>query len=133
MRYRWLPTNRVITVCSPSHDFVTFAPRSKVELAMGRLKISAVRKVAVALCGISCSAPAFAYLDPGTGSILLQGVLGALAAIGIALKIYWHRFLKLIGVRKSVDYAAHTDRHSAPVANRDATRDNAPESDATHS
>lgn len=46
---------------------------------------------------------AHAYLDPGTGSAILQGILGALAAIAVALKLYWHRFLRLIGLRKKVE------------------------------
>ncbi|MBW6521005.1 MAG: hypothetical protein K0A99_08370 [Desulfoarculaceae bacterium] len=43
---------------------------------------------------------AHAYLDPGTGSAILQGVLGALAAIAVVLKLYWHRLLKMLGLRK---------------------------------
>lgn len=46
---------------------------------------------------------AHAYLDPGSGSAILQGVLGALAAIALTLKLYWHRFLRLIGLRKPSD------------------------------
>lgn len=48
----------------------------------------------------SLSLPARAYLDPGTGSAILQGVLGALAAIAVVAKLYWHRLLVLLGVRK---------------------------------
>ncbi|MCY1454027.1 hypothetical protein D9M71_710590 [compost metagenome] len=44
---------------------------------------------------------AFAYLDPGTGSAMLQGILGALAAIAMVLKLYWHRLLRLLGLRKN--------------------------------
>lgn len=47
--------------------------------------------------------PAFAYLDPGTGSAILQGILGALAAIAVALKLYWHKLLRLLGIRKKID------------------------------
>lgn len=53
------------------------------------------------LVAMAASSSAFAYIDPGTGSAVLQGILAALAAIGLTLKLYWHRFLKLIGVRKS--------------------------------
>ena len=35
--------------------------------------------------------PAAAYLDPGTGSMLLQAVLGGVAAVGVIAKLYWHR------------------------------------------
>ena len=38
---------------------------------------------------------AFAYIDPGTGSILIQGIIAAIAAIGVTLKLYWHRFKAL--------------------------------------
>ncbi len=44
---------------------------------------------------------AYAYLDPGTGSALLQGVLAALAAIVVAGKLYWHRLLRFFGIRKT--------------------------------
>lgn len=47
--------------------------------------------------------PAYAYLDPGAGSALIQGILGAVAAIGVALKLYWHRILKFLGLRKSME------------------------------
>lgn len=46
---------------------------------------------------------AHAYLDPGTGSIILQGIIGALAAIAVALKLYWHKFLKILGIRKKIN------------------------------
>jgi hypothetical protein len=41
-----------------------------------------------------------AYLDPGTGSMLVQLVVGGLAAAGVALKLYWHRFLRLLRIRQ---------------------------------
>ncbi len=34
---------------------------------------------------------AFAYLDPGSGSIIFQAIIGALVGVGIALKIYWEK------------------------------------------
>lgn len=44
-------------------------------------------------------APAHAYLDPGTGSMILQVLLGGAAGLALAGKLYWHRFLTVIGVR----------------------------------
>lgn len=35
--------------------------------------------------------PVEAYLDPGSGSMLLQVLLGGFAAIGVAAKLYWRR------------------------------------------
>ena len=34
---------------------------------------------------------AYAYLDPGTGSIILQGLLAAVAGALVAGKLYWAR------------------------------------------
>jgi len=44
--------------------------------------------------------PVYAYLDPGSGSMLLQLLLGGLAGLAIVLKLYWHRFLALFGIEK---------------------------------
>ncbi|HEY1027954.1 MAG TPA: hypothetical protein VGE28_10075 [Pseudomonas sp.] len=54
------------------------------------------------LCLILLPINAFAYLDPGTGSAMLQGILGALAAVAMVLKLYWHRLLRMLGLRKDV-------------------------------
>ncbi len=40
---------------------------------------------------------AYAYLDPGTGSVLLQVILGGVAAIGVIIKMYWHRLRAALG------------------------------------
>jgi len=47
---------------------------------------------------------AFAYLDPASGSMILQGILAAIAAVGVSVGIFWRR-LKLIfsGEKKSED------------------------------
>ena len=34
---------------------------------------------------------AFAYIEPGTGSIIIQGLIGALVGVVITLKIYWYK------------------------------------------
>lgn len=34
---------------------------------------------------------AYAYLDPGSGSAVIQVIIGAIAGIGITLKIYWYK------------------------------------------
>jgi len=45
---------------------------------------------------------ALAYIDPGSGSIILQALLGALAAAGATFSIYWDKiknFIKKIKVK----------------------------------
>lgn len=34
---------------------------------------------------------AYAYLDPGTGSMILQGILGAVAIGAASISVFWHR------------------------------------------
>ena len=38
---------------------------------------------------------AFAYLDPGTGSIILQAILGAIAAAASYCAFYWNKVKNL--------------------------------------
>ena len=47
------------------------------------------------------SLPAYGYLDPGTGSALIQGLIAAVAAIGITAKLYWHRIIDFLGLRRN--------------------------------
>ncbi len=44
---------------------------------------------------------AFAYIDPGTGSMILQSLIGALVGAGIILKVYWTKIKFTILDRKS--------------------------------
>lgn len=62
-----------------------------------------MRKIlALTFAGLSAiifySAPAYAYLDPGTGSIILQLLLGGVAGGLVIFKLYWVR-LKSFFVR----------------------------------
>jgi hypothetical protein len=53
------------------------------------------------LCGVFLwTSPAQAYLDPGSGSMLLQLLLGGVAGAVVVLKLYWQRLLHFFGLRK---------------------------------
>jgi hypothetical protein len=54
-------------------------------------------KYLLILAMMALSPPAWAYLDPGTGSMLLQVVLGGIAAVGVAIKLGWHRIRAALG------------------------------------
>ena len=45
--------------------------------------------------------PAWAYLDPGTGSMMLQLLLGGIAGAMVVGKLYWHRFRGFVTSRFS--------------------------------
>jgi hypothetical protein len=55
----------------------------------------------VAACLLAGTGPAHAYLDPTTGSILLQGLLAGIAGVVVVLRLYWARlkafFRSLLG------------------------------------
>jgi hypothetical protein len=41
-----------------------------------------------------------AYLDPGSGSMILQVLAGGVAAVGVAAKLYWRRLTRFLHLRK---------------------------------
>lgn len=49
-----------------------------------------------------------AYLDPGSGSLVLQVLLGGVAALGVGIKLWWRRFVSMFSFRRRD--ADQTDR-----------------------
>ena len=41
--------------------------------------------------------PAYAYLDPGTGSMMVQAVLAVIAAVSVSVGIFWNRIKIIFG------------------------------------
>ena len=52
-----------------------------------------------------------AYLDPGSGSMILQILAGGLAAVAVTARLYWNRILKFLRIKKDdeVTETAGTD------------------------
>ena len=46
-----------------------------------------------------------AYLDPGSGSMILQILAGGIAAVAVTAKLYWNRVLKFLRIKKDDDVA----------------------------
>jgi hypothetical protein len=46
------------------------------------------------------TAPAYAYLDPGSGSMMVQLLLGGVAGFVVLVRLYWGRLLALLGFRR---------------------------------
>ena len=66
------------------------------------MKIKSLKNIAIyssALWIIQIS-PAHAYLDPGTGSLLLQGLLGGIAGAAVFIRMYWHKLTSWFGGNK---------------------------------
>jgi len=62
------------------------------------------------LCGLN-ALPAQAYLDPGSGSLIIQSIIGALAAFGITMKLYWHKIKLMISGHKSSEPEAEAQEN----------------------
>ena len=60
-----------------------------------------------------------AYLDPGSGSVLLQALLGGIAALAVAGKLWWGRLLTILRIRKPETDSAPD---SKPVPDEPAQR-----------
>ena len=71
--------------------------------------------VAVVVLAISAvwTTPADAYLDPGTGSMILQAIIGAVAGGLVLLKIYWGKIKLLFS----------TKRATKPIEDRNSDKD----------
>ena len=54
--------------------------------------------LALLACGLLFAAPAHAYLDPGTGSAILQLLLGGVAGSMVVLNLYWTRVKAFFGI-----------------------------------
>ena len=51
----------------------------------------------LALLFFASVSPAYAYLDPGSGSYILQLLLGGIAGLAVVTKLYWNHFLTFLG------------------------------------
>lgn len=52
---------------------------------------------------IATASPAYAYIDPGTGSIVLQVLIGGIAATLFIVRGYFHKLKSFLTSRASPD------------------------------
>ena len=45
--------------------------------------------------------PAFAYIDPGSGGMMMQLLLGGVAGVTVLIRLYWQRLTIFLGIRKA--------------------------------
>lgn len=77
-----------------------------------RARPGILRATLVAAAIFLTSSPSYAYLDPGTGSIILQSILAGIAvAIGF-LRFYWQRFRAFLSsLTGSANQGSGNDKH----------------------
>jgi hypothetical protein len=59
------------------------------------------------------STPAYAYLDPGSGSYILQLLLGGIAGVAVAAKLYWNHLLTFFRSLTSSRHKTASDQQNA--------------------
>jgi uncharacterized membrane protein len=55
---------------------------------------------------------AYAYIDPGTGSLLVQGLLAAVAGAMVTIRFYWQRIVAFFGRDKNRDSKNQDDENT---------------------
>ena len=73
----------------------------------------AQRAILATLLLLAVAGPAQAYIDPSSGSMILQGIIAGIAAILVTAKLWWHRLLVMLGIRKRSNRAASQDAGKA--------------------
>lgn len=54
----------------------------------------------------------FAYLDPGSGSLVLQVIIGGVLGFGVLLKVYWTKIIRLFSKKKKPEAETKTSSKS---------------------
>jgi len=54
-------------------------------------------KLITGALALSAAQPVFAYLDPGTGSMIIQGLIAGIAMVGVTARMYWHKLQTFLG------------------------------------
>ena len=57
------------------------------------------------------------YLDPGSGSMLLQVLLGGAVGLIVVVKLYWNNILSLLHIRKAASKESELEANEAPRPN----------------
>ncbi len=47
--------------------------------------------------------PAYGYLDPISGSLILQALIGGFAGLAVLIKLYWRKLKAKLGLGKPTD------------------------------
>jgi hypothetical protein len=63
---------------------------------------------------ITSSQHAAAYLDPGTGSMILQGIIAGIAVVGFTIKSYWYKIRGFFGKSGSSSLLEEEEEQQKP-------------------
>ena len=73
-----------------------------------------IQYICASLLLLTASQQAAAYLDPGTGSMILQGLIAGVAVAGFTIKSYWYKIRAFFGKEASTSLLDDEDDHPKP-------------------
>ena len=76
---------------------------------MIRLASGFVGAASVFCVMVSLAQPAYGYLDPGSGALLLQALMGGVAGVFVVLKVYWRGLASRVGFKGKVEETGRQD------------------------
>tara|TARA_B100001057_G_C22072148_1_gene652427 strand:- start:25 stop:249 length:225 start_codon:yes stop_codon:yes gene_type:complete len=67
------------------------------------LKAKLIQKInlIILVAYVLSTQPAYAYIDPGSGSAIISAIIGFFVALGITVKTYWYKLKDLFKRGKS--------------------------------
>ena len=68
---------------------------------MNLIKITALIGMIFGISSGFFLSDAYAYIDPGSGSMIIQMIIGALVGVGITIKIYWYKLKEKLSFKTS--------------------------------
>ena len=76
------------------------------------MKLLILQRLVSVLLILALSSDAYAYLDPGTGSLILQGLIAGAAVALVTIKTWWYWLLSLLGVKRGVSESDDNETES---------------------
>lgn len=61
------------------------------------------RNLTIILLLTAVALPAYGYLDPISGSLILQALIGGFAGLAVLIKLYWRKLKAKLGFGKPED------------------------------
>jgi hypothetical protein len=60
-----------------------------------------IKSIALFTVLVTLAMPAFAYIDPGSGSAIMSGIIGFFVAAWLVIKTYWYKIKSLFSKKSS--------------------------------
>ena len=75
-------------------------PDMKIRVITGNWSNDSMKRMILIIAVLIGSAsPAFAYIDPGSGSAIMTIVIGLFVAVGVTIKSFWYRIRGFLGIK----------------------------------